>query len=86
MPTPKKKPAPKKKPIKYKDIKNISEMTEPELIAAIQRAVESRKVDMARRLVGRLNRVRGERAMTAVMGLFSYKGKVDVNAVLAGDR
>ena len=79
-------PPKKKAPIQYKDLQRINEMTRAELVANLQRAIESRKVDMARRLVGRLNRIDGERRMTAVMGLFSYKGKVDVNAVLAGDR
>lgn len=81
-------PPKKKAQLKYKDLGNINDMTEAELRAAMQRVLDSPmpKVDMLRRLVGRYNRLVGARNMTGVMGLLSYKGKRDVNAVLDSNR
>lgn len=81
-------PPKKKQQLTYKDLGRLNDMTEAELRIAMQQCVDSSpvKVDMLKRLVGRYNRLRGERCMTGVMGLLSYKGKRDVNAVLDSNR
>lgn len=68
--------------------KSIGRMTEEELKTAMQQVLDDPepRVDMLQRLLGRYNKVRARKATTAVLGLLSYKGKRDVNAVLGNDR
>lgn len=71
--------------LKYDDLhKKMPKMTEAELRAAIQKEIDAPnpRADAVMRLLGRFNRMRGERAKIAVLGLLGYKGKKDVNAAL----
>lgn len=79
-----------KTPNSYGELhKSLDQMTEMELIDALQQEVdrEHPRHNMIDRLVGRFNRLRGSRVRTEVMGLLSKKkGSRSVVAVLDSNR
>jgi len=75
-------------PRSYKELyKALPKMSEAELRAAMQEELDkpNPRPDMLARMVGRFNRLRGNRTMTGVLGLLSYKGKRNLDAVLDND-
>lgn len=75
--------------MKYTDLHDaLQKMTEPELREAMQKEIDSPdpRSDALARMLGRFNRLRGERCKRNVLGLLGYKGKRDVNAALDSNR
>lgn len=75
--------------MKYTDLHStLQDMTETELRDAMQKEIDSPfpRSDALARMLGRFNRLRGERAKRNVLGLLGYKGKRNVNAALDSDR
>lgn len=75
-------------PSSYKELHaSMSTMNREQLRCAIRNEVNKTqpRVDMLKRLVGKWNRNEGQRVMSGIMGLLSYKGKRDVDAILDSD-
>lgn len=77
----------KKKGGTYADMHgSLKSMSEPEIEAALDREVNRQdglpRLDMLGRLVGRLNRLRGNRIYADVIALTKQPGRRDVGAVL----